>query len=164
MAEADPSQLQYYRLEETDHGRHEVRECWVATDISGIRDDDRWDAVAAVVQVKVTRTVKEKTTSETRCYITSLNESAKDIATAIRSHWQVENRLHWVLDVAFREDESRVRSGHAQENLAVIRKLVLNLLRQVTDATGGLKNQRLQAAWDEEFLLKVAGLKMLKEA
>jgi len=159
----DPKLLKYYCLEETDHGRHEVRECRVATDLTGIRDNDRWNKLKAVVQVKLTRTVKDKTTSETRHYITSLTGSAKDIATAVRSHWQVENRLHWVLDISFREDESRVRSGHAQENLAVVRKLALNLLRQVDDVKGGIKNRRLQTAWDDDFLLKVAGLKMLKQ-
>jgi len=164
MAEAPRDQLRYYRLEETDHGRHEVRECWVATDLTHIRDDERWDKLAAVVQVKLTRTVKGKTTGETRHYITDVKHSAKRILTAVRSHWQVENRLHWVLDISFREDESRVRLGHAQENLSVVRKLALNMLRQVDDVKGGIKNRRLQAAWDEDFLLKVAGIKTLKQA
>jgi predicted transposase YbfD/YdcC len=163
ITEADSSQLEYYRLEETDRGRHEVRECWLATDLTSIRDDDRWDELAAVAEIKLTRTVRGKTSSETRHYITSLTTSAKDVLTAARSHWQVENRLHWVLDVIFNEDESRVRTGHAQENLAVVRKLALNLLRQLADTTGGLQNKRMQAAWDENFLLKVAGLQMLKK-
>lgn len=162
MAKTDPGQLQSYRLEETDHGRHEVRECRVATDLTNIRDLDRWDQLAAIVQVKLTRTVKGKTTSQTRYYITDVIRSAKTMLNAVRSHWQVENRLHWVLDISFREDESRVRSGHAQENLSVVRKLALNLLRQA-DAKGGIKNRRLQAGWNDDFLLEVAGITLPKQ-
>lgn len=163
MANANPAQLAYYCLEETDHGRHEVRECWVTTELEGIRDSDRWDKLKAVVGVKLTRTVQGKTTSQTRYYITDVKRSAKTILKAVRSHWQVENRLHWVLDISFREDESRVRSGHAQENLSVVRKLALNLLRK-SDAKGGLKNRRLQAGWNDDFLLEVAGIALPKQA
>jgi predicted transposase YbfD/YdcC len=73
----------------------------------------------------------------------------------VRSHWGIENCVHWVLDIAFREDDSRVRKGHGAENLAILRRLALNLLRQEPTATCGTKNKRLKAAWDEDYLLKV---------
>ena len=97
----------------------------------------------------------KKTERETRYFLSSLPGDARAIAAAVRGHWSVENRVHWVLDVAFREDESRVRMGHAAENLAVLRHLALNLLRQVRSAKIGVNAKRLKAAWDEAYLLKV---------
>jgi len=92
---------------------------------------------------------------ETRYYITSLPPEAKRLLPAIRSHWQIENSLHWVLDIAFREDESRLRKGHGQTNLSVLRKLALNLLKQDTCAKGGIKAKRLRAGWDSQYLLSL---------
>lgn len=87
--------------------------------------------------------------------MSSLPGDARAIAAAVRGHWGIENRLHWVLDVAFREDESRVRVGHAAENLAVLRHIALNLLRHERSANIGVKAKRLKAAWDEGYLLAV---------
>jgi predicted transposase YbfD/YdcC len=80
---------------------------------------------------------------------------AEQLLWAIRTHWGIENSLHWVLDIAFREDESRIRTGHGPENLATIRPAALNLLRQETTSKGGVKARRLRAGWDEDYLLKV---------
>jgi predicted transposase YbfD/YdcC len=77
------------------------------------------------------------------------------VGAAVRGHWGIENRLHWVLDIAFREDESRVRQGHADQNLAVLRRLALNLLRQETTAKMGTKAKRLKAGWDDAYLLEI---------
>ena len=97
----------------------------------------------------------DKCEIKTRYFITSLANDAKTILWAKRTHWNVENGLHWVLDIAFREDDSRVRTGHAAQNLAVLRHIALNLLKQETSAKCGIKNKRLMAGWDNTYLLKV---------
>jgi predicted transposase YbfD/YdcC len=88
-------------------------------------------------------------------FITSLANNARHILATKRSHWGIENSLHWILDVAFREDESRVRQGNAAENLAMLRHMALNLLKQEKTAKGGVKAKRLQAAWNNDYLVKV---------
>ncbi len=94
-------------------------------------------------------------TRENRYYISSLAGEAVEFGQAVRTHWQIENSLHWVLDVAFREDDSRVRQGYATQNFAVIRHIALNLLRQEKTAKCGVKNKRLMVGCDEAYLLKI---------
>jgi predicted transposase YbfD/YdcC len=143
---------------EKDHGRIEIRRCW-ATDDPAVLDwldpERTWPGLCSVAAVEGERRLAETVTRQTRYYVTSLPGEAQTIAAAVRGHWGIENRLHWVLDVAFREDESRVRSGHAAENLAVLRHLALNLLRQERTAKLGVKAKRLKAAWDDVYRLKV---------
>ena len=91
-------------------------------------------------------------------YITSLAPNADRLLQAIRDHWGIENSVHWVLDVAFNEDRSRVRKDHAPENLAVIRRIALNLLRKEKSAKGGLQAKRLQCGWDENYFFKVLSI------
>ena len=158
MASLDDTAYDHYRTEETGHGRREIRECWVSDDLSGIRDRQRWDDLVGVVRVNSKRTVNGKTSTETRHYITSLAPDAKKILAAVREHWAIENNLHWSLDVSFREDESRVRIGHAQENLSLVRKLALQLLKTDTSIKIGIRAKRLKAALSEEYLEKVIGI------
>ncbi len=99
--------------------------------------------------------MEDKVEQETRYFIASLAPNAKKLLSAIRGHWGIENRLHWVLDIAFDEDHNRVHKDHAPENLTVIRHIAFNLLRQEKTAKGGVQAKRLQAAWDESYLLKV---------
>lgn len=96
-----------------------------------------------------------KVSLERRYYISSLSLKAKELAQIIRGHWNIENQLHWVLDVQFNEDDSRIRKGHAPENLAVVRHLALNLLNQEKIVKNGLKKKRKRAGWDDDYLLKV---------
>ena len=105
--------------------------------------------------MKATRKIGEKESSEMRYFISSLDAGAKDMLTYIRTHWEVENKLHWCLDVVFREDESRVRKGHAPENLAILRMIALNALRQDKIKKCRTKGKRLICVMDTDYLLKV---------
>lgn len=142
------------------HGRQETRRCWVCTDLNVIDCDlSVWQGLVAVVVVASERTVNGKTTEEHRFYITSRKATAAYYLTASRRHWLVENQLHWVLDVAFDEDRSRTRKDYGPENLSVLRRIALNLLKREKTEKVGVANKRLRAGWDESYLLKVlAGL------
>jgi predicted transposase YbfD/YdcC len=105
--------------------------------------------------VESEREVDGQITLERRYYITSLADNAAQFAAAVHSHWGIENRLHWSLDMAYREDECRVRKDHGPNNMAMLRHLTLNLLRQGTTCKRGIKTKRLKAGWDQQYLFKV---------
>ncbi len=155
-----PGTHQYRRTVEKNHGRLEVRQVWTVEDpalIAYLDPPGSWPKLRSVAMVVAERRIGGETSRETRYYLTSLPGDATIVGAAVRGHWGIENRLHWVLDIAFREDESRVRQGHADQNLAVLRRLALNLLRQETTATMGAKAKRLKAGWDDAYLLKILG-------
>jgi predicted transposase YbfD/YdcC len=148
----------YRRTVEKGHGRIEVRQVWTVDDpevIAYLNPDGAWPNLRSVAMVVAERRRGAESSRETRYYLSSLPGDATRVGAAIRGHWGIENRLHWVLDIAFREDESRVRQGHADQNLAVLRRLALNLLRQETTARMGTKAKRLKAGWDHAYLLKL---------
>jgi predicted transposase YbfD/YdcC len=139
----------------TGHGRIEHRRCLTCYNLAAISRRDDWANLACLVLVEVDRTVGTKTSTEQRYYISSQKRlRAKDALATVRNHWGIENGLHWVLDVAFREDDCRVRAGNAAENFAVLRHFTMNLLKNVKSKVG-IKTRRLQAGWDHEFLLHV---------
>ena len=143
------------------HGRLEHRRCWSIADqeyISYLNLKGEWRGLRSVAKVTGERRIGEKVSIESRYYISSLPGGAEQLLRAVREHWGIENSLHWVLDIAFREDESRVRKGHGPENLATMRHMALNLLRRETSSKGGVKARRLRAGWDETHLLKVLSL------
>lgn len=140
------------------HGRIEVRECWSTSDpayLNLIRDRENWVGLRSIAIVVSTRMMGDKQTKKTRYYISSLPSDPEKLLQIVRRHWAIENELHWVLDVALKEDLSRVRKDQAPENLAVLRHIALNLLKQEKTAKGGIHAKQLQAAWKEDYLLKV---------
>jgi predicted transposase YbfD/YdcC len=142
---------------EKGHGRIDRRQCWTISGaavraLSGAAD---WKGLRSVMKVRDERRLPEKTEAEIRYYISSLTGEAEPLLWAKREHWSIENGLHWVLDIAFREDESRVRKDHSPHNFAILRHIALNLLKQDTSIKQGIKAKRLAAGWDEDYLLKV---------
>lgn len=147
-----------YRTVDKGHGRLEVRQCWV-TDDPAVRDwldpERTWPGLRSIAAVTGERQIDGAITRQTRYYLTSLPADPRRVGAAVRAHWGIENGLPWVLDVAFREDDSRVRSGHAAENFAVLRHIALTLVRQEPTAKVGIKAKRLMCGWDETYLAKV---------
>jgi predicted transposase YbfD/YdcC len=141
-----------------NHGRLETRTCYTICDphvLIHLRGASQWKGLQSVVKVHSRRQLDEGTTEKDRYFISSLATDAKHILETVRSHWSIENSLHWVLDIAFREDESRIRKDHGPENFAVLRHIALNLVKQEKTQKASVKGKRLKAGWDEDYLLKI---------
>jgi len=137
------------------HGRLEIRRYWLLDKVEYLEDAQRWEGLKGVGMIEAERRIEgQPTTTERRYYLTSLDGGVERFAYASRGHWGIENKLHWSLDVVFHEDDSRIRKGHAPENMTLIRKIALNLLAK--DASkGSKKTKRLKAGWDNDFLIQV---------
>jgi len=140
---------------EKAHGRIETRNCTVINNLTFLDDKDQWRNLTSIVKVESQRDIRGKITNETRLYISSLKTNAENFNNYIRQHWGIENSLHWVLDVTFNEDHQRKRNGMAAQNFAIVQKIVLNLLKTENSQKASLKNKRLKAGWDNDFLLKL---------
>lgn len=141
-----------------NHGRLETRTCQVITAqdiLMQLRDAPEWPGLRAVVRVHARRQKGDEVSEKDRYFISSLDSHAQHLLKVVRSHWGIENELHWVLDIAFREDESRIRKDHGPENFAVLRHIALNLVKQEKTQKASVKGKRLKAGWDEDYLLKI---------
>ena len=153
-------QVQHTYIKTTDnkHGRMEIREGWVITDeewLSLIEQKAEWEGLSSIIKVRRSRKVNGETSIEDKYYIASLIANAQLVLNKIRGHWGIENKLHWVLDVVFREDFSRVRAENSAENFAVIRHIALNLLKQEKSCKRSIKAKRLKCALSEDYLATV---------
>jgi predicted transposase YbfD/YdcC len=145
----------YHRTVHRGHGRVEIRQCWTIEEPSAWAVQRQWPGLRSFVMVEAERRVAGQVSHERRYYLSSLSGNAQQALESIRSHWGIENCLHWVLDMAFREDDSRIREGYADQNLAIVRHIALNLLNGEKTAKVGVKGKRLKAAWDDNYLAKV---------
>jgi predicted transposase YbfD/YdcC len=137
-----------------DHGRIETRAVTVIHDIEWLQEQHAWPGMKSVVMVESTREISGKTERETRFYITSLVLLANQLASLVRDHWAVENSLHWVLDMVFRDDECRLRTDHAPANFTTLKHMALNLIRRAK-TKDSIRLRRKVAAWDDEFLVSL---------
>jgi predicted transposase YbfD/YdcC len=138
-----------------DHGRIETRKYTVWHDVSWLKERHGWPGLEGIVMVESTREAGTKSESETRFYITSLKDTAERIASAVRCHWTIENSLHWVMDMVFRDDDCRVREGNAAANFVTLRHMAPNLARRASGKMS-IRARRKAAAWDDEYLLSLA--------
>lgn len=159
LGEIQATNCDYHKDVHKGHGRVEIRECWATDDAHYLeyieQELGHWPGLRSLIMVQSERRVNGKRSIERRFFISSLAPNAQNLLRLIRSHWGIENELHWVLDMSFREDESRIRQGNATENLAIMRHMCLNLLKKETTAKCGIKAKRLKAGWDMNYLLKV---------
>jgi len=140
------------------HDRQEFRQVWVVTEpeyLAYVRKGRLWAKLTSLIKLVTVRVTPTKTETTTRYFISSWLASAQAFLNAIRDHWQMGNGFHWVLDIAFREDESRIRKDHAPQNMALLRHLALNLLKQDTSVKVGIAAKRKMAGWDNDYLLNV---------
>lgn len=137
---------------EKDHGRLETRRSWITEQIGWLADRDDWDALRSIGMVEAVREVNGQSTTQRRYYLSSLPAEAARFAAAVRGHWEIENCVHWVLDVQLGEDRCAVRHPHAAQNLAALRALSLNLLRRDRQQTCGIRSKQKLAGWDHDYL------------
>lgn len=147
--------IDYYPTEDENHGRHEKRTYWTTDQVEDFAQWRQWPGLRLFGMVESERRIGDQVSLERRYYISTLANDAQRFGHAVRTHWSIENSLHWVLDMVFREDESRVRIGHASENMAVLRHMALSLLQQEKTAKVGIQTKRLKAGWDNKYLAKV---------
>ena len=160
LKKAKPEELprSYFESVEGDHGRVEIRRHWVISDTDWIEDKALWKGLEGIGMVERERHIKDHISCETSYYLISKKWDAEAFAKRVRAHWGIENKLHWVLDVAFREDECRKRAGNAAENFAMVRHIATNLLKQENSMKKSINVKRLQAGWDNSYLMKVLGV------
>ena len=157
---ADESPLVSFTTTESGHGRDEQRTAWVGSVPEGLPNQEKWVGLRSLGCVESVRTLNGKTSVYHRFFISSLApDDAKDLLRCVREHWSIENSLHWVLDMSFREDEGRARVGNAAENLSRLRHFALNLIKTEPTRKIGVRGSRLRAGWDNDYLLQIVGVR-----
>ena len=141
-----------------DHGRIETRRYVVSADVDWSEEKSKWKKLTTFGMVESIREIGDQTTKETRYFISSLPHDVKRFAQAARGHWGVENSLHWCLDISFREDDSRMRSGHAPENMAILRRFALSLIKRDPKRKIGVKASRKRAGWNNAYLMEILNM------
>jgi len=138
------------------HGRIERRKVWYSEEVQWIQDREQWPGLSSVAVVESQRTIGDNVSTERRYFISSLSgATAQTVAQMIRSHWGIENKLHWSLDVSLGEDACRIRNDFGAENFSRLRRIALNLLKQEKTVKCGIKAKQRKAGWDEQYMLKV---------
>lgn len=153
--------IQHHLWEDIGHGRIETRRCSVINDFQFMETNEKWKHLKSIVRIQSTREFKNSdkpTENAVRYYISSIKTHAQDFQKAIRAHWGIENKVHWILDVAFGEDASRKRKANAAQNFSILNKIALNLLKKDTSTKIGVKSRRLKAAWSNQYLMKILNL------
>lgn len=148
----------YYETVEKDHGRIEVRRYFAFGQLECLANPDQWPGLTMFGVVQSERTLKGKTSREERLYLGSIPVQARKFAHAVRSHWEVENRLHWCLDVCLNDDQARARVRNSARNLATVRRMVLNILRLDKTRKGGIKTRRMLAGTSDRYREQLLGL------
>ena len=149
------SAIDHWSTQDENHGRRETRRYWTTDQIQGFARYADWPGLRLFGMVEATRQMRDTVSVERRYYISTLDNDAQRFGQAVRSHWAIENSLHWVLDVVFNEDQSRIRNGNGPENMAVLRQIALNLLQQDKTTKTGIQTKRLKAGWDNKYLAKI---------
>jgi len=146
---------QFYETVEKGHGRIETRRYWTMGNTEYLIGAEKWRDLRSVGMVESQRTINGTTSTERRYYLLSLESDVHKFAKSVRNHWSIENQLHWILDVSFKEDDSQCCGGYSAENLAVIRHIGLNLLSRDKKSKVGVKAKRLKAGWNNNYLKSV---------
>jgi predicted transposase YbfD/YdcC len=148
----------YHKTVDKGHGRIETRECWTTSDpeyLTYITSRGNWRGLQSIGMIQAQRCIGEETTVKRRYFISSQASNAELMLDVARTYWGIENKLHWILDIAFREDDSRIRKGDGAQNFAVLRHIALNQLRRESTPKISIRGKRKKAGWDNSFLLKV---------
>ena len=153
-----PAPLAFHQTVEKDHGRIETRRYWQSQTLDWFADRSKWEGLRSCGVVESVRDLNGQVTTERRYYLSSLPLDILGFARAVRSHWGVENNVHWHMDVSFGEDQSRARTGFAAENLATLRRLALNMLKREKTKKRGIRGQQKNAGWDHAYLLRLLGV------
>jgi predicted transposase YbfD/YdcC len=154
----EAASLAFLETVEKDHGRLETRRYWQSDRLEWFADLAKWEGLRSVGVVEAVREIGGRVSLERRYYLSSLKLDVQTFARAVRGHWGVENKVHWVMDVCFGEDQSRARTGHAAANLATLRRLSLNLLKKEKTKKRGIRGKQLNASWDHAYLLRLLGV------